>query len=59
MTTRATARSERENDKIFYSPESAIKPEFVRLVKKAEADIAAGKGKKYGSMDDFIREIES
>jgi len=59
MTNRVAARAEREIDENFYPPESAIKPEFVKRVKKAQADIAAGKRKTYGSMDEFIREIES
>lgn len=29
------------------------------MVKKAEVDITAGKGKIYDSIDDFIREIKS
>ena len=55
MTRKITA----EDDENVYPPESAIKPEFITRVKKAQAEIAAGKGKTYDSMDDFIREIES
>lgn len=54
------ARLERIEEKIdenVYPPESAIKPEFIRQVKKAEADIRKGKGKTYESMDAFIRAI--
>jgi hypothetical protein len=54
------ARLERIEEKIdenVYPPESAIKPEFIRQVKKAEADIRKGRGKTYESMDAFIRSI--
>lgn len=60
MLSDIVARLERIEEKIdenVYPPESAIKPEFVRKVKKAQADIAAGTGKVYDSMDDFIRAI--
>ena len=50
-------RIEEKIDETVYPPESAIKPEFVKRVKKAQAEIAAGKGKTYNSMDDFIRAI--
>jgi len=50
-------RIEEKIDENVYPPESAIKPEFIKRVKKAQADIAAGKGKTYNSMDDFIRAI--
>ncbi len=50
-------RIEEKIDESVYPPESAIKPSFVRRVKKAQADIAAGKGKTHDSMDDFIRAI--
>ena len=59
MTYKTAARKETEIDENFYPPESAIKPEFIKRLKKAHADIAAGKGKTYDSMDDFIRDIES
>jgi len=59
MTKKVTAKVKRKIDENFYPPESAIKPEFIKQVKKAEADIAAGKGKMYNSIDDFFREIES
>jgi hypothetical protein len=59
MNDIGTTVTDRENDENFYPPESAIKPEFVKRVKKAQADIAAWKGKTYKSMDDFLREIES
>ena len=54
------ARLERIEEKIdenVYPPESAIKPEFIRSVKKAQADIKKGKGKTYESMDAFIEAI--
>lgn len=50
-------RIEEKIDENVYPPESAIKPSYVKRVKKAQADIAAGKGKTYKSMDDFIRAI--
>jgi hypothetical protein len=50
-------RIEEKIDENVYPPESAIKPEFIRQVKKAEADIRKGKGKTYESMDAFIRAI--
>lgn len=50
-------RIEEKIDETVYPPESAIKPEFIKRVKKAQADIAQGKGKTYKSMDDFIRAI--
>lgn len=52
-------RLEDEMNENFYPPESAIKPAFVRQVKKAEADIRKGKGKTYDSIDDFFKEIEA
>jgi hypothetical protein len=50
-------RIEEKIDENVYPPESAIKPEFIKRVKKAQADIKKGKGKTYDSMDDFIRAI--
>jgi len=50
-------RIEEKIDESVYPPESAIKPEFVRQVKKAEADIRKGKGKTYESMGAFIKAI--
>lgn len=50
-------RIEEKIDENIYPPESAIKPEFIRQVKAAEADIRKGKGKTYESMDAFIRAI--
>jgi len=60
MLSDIVSRLERIEEKIdenVYPPESAIKPEFIRRVKKAQADIKKGKGKTYGSMDEFIRAI--
>jgi len=48
---------EKKIDEIVYPPESFIKPEFIKRVKKSQSDIAEGKGKTYKSMDDFIRAI--
>lgn len=50
-------RIEEKIDENVYPPESAIRPEFIRQVKKAEAGIRKGKGKTYESMDAFIRAI--
>ena len=50
-------RIEKRIDEIVYPPESLIKPEFIKRVKKSQSDIAEGKGKTYKSMDDFIRAI--
>ena len=51
-------RIEEKIDENVYPPESAIKPEFIKRVKNAQADIAAGKGKTYDSIDDFILSLE-
>jgi len=62
MLSNIITRLERIEEKIdenVYPPESAIKPELIRQVKKAEADIRKGKGKTYDSIDDFFREIEA
>lgn len=48
---------EEKNDENVYSPESAIRPEFIRQVKKAEAEIRKGNGTTYESMGAFIRVI--
>jgi hypothetical protein len=50
-------RIEEKIDENVYPPESAIKPAYVKRVKKAEAEIATGKGKTYKSMNDFINAI--
>ncbi len=50
-------RIEEKIDESVYPTESAIKPEFIRQVKKAEADIRKGKGKTYESMGAFIKAI--
>jgi len=52
-------RIEEKIDENVYPPESAIKPELVRQLKKAHADIKKGKGKTYDSIDDFFKEIEA
>jgi len=60
MLANIISRLERIEEKIdenVYPPESAIKPEFVKRVKKAQAEITKGKGKTYESMDAFIRAI--
>ena len=50
-------RIEEKIDENVYPPESAIRPEFIRQVKKAEADIRKGKGKTYESMGAFVKAI--
>jgi hypothetical protein len=50
-------RIEEKIDENVYPPESAIRPEFIRRVKKARADSKKGNGKRYESMDAFIRAI--
>ena len=50
-------RIEEKIDENVYPPESAIKPELIRKLKKAHADIKKGKGKTYNSIDDFFKEI--
>jgi len=52
-------RIEEKIDETVYPPESAIRPEFVKRVKKAQGDIKKGKGKTYNSVDDFFKEIEA
>ena len=52
-------RIEEKIDENVYPPESAIKPELIRQLKKANADIKKGKGKTYNSIDDFFKEIET
>lgn len=52
-------RIEEKIDETVYPPESAIRPEFVKKVKKAQANIKKGKGKIYDSVDDFFKEIEA
>ncbi len=59
MTNKTAAGKETEIDENVYPPESAIKPAFIKRLNKAQVDIAAGNGKTYNSMDDFLREIES
>jgi hypothetical protein len=52
-------RIEEKIDENVYPPESAIKPELIRQLKKTHADIKKGKGKTYNSIDDFFKEIEA
>lgn len=52
-------RIEEKIDENVYPPESAIKPEFIKSVKKAQADIKKGKGKTYNSVEGLIIEIEA
>jgi hypothetical protein len=48
-------RIEEMIDEKVYPPESAMKPEFIRKIKQAHADIKKGKGKTYNSIDDFFK----
>ena len=50
-------RIEEKIDENVYPPETAIKPEFVKRIQKAQAGIAKGKGKTYESMNAFVRAI--
>jgi hypothetical protein len=52
-------RIEEKIDEHVYPLESAIRPEFVRQVKKVRTEIKKGKGKQYDSIDDFFKEIEA
>jgi predicted transcriptional regulator len=52
-------RIEEEIHEKVYPPESALRPEFVRKVRKARSDIRGGRGKVYASVDDFFRETEA
>ena len=52
-------RIEEKIDESVYPPESAIKPVFVRQVKKARTEIKKGNGKQYDTIDDFFKEIET
>ena len=52
-------RIEEKIDENVYPPESAIRPEMIRKIRKAHADIKKGKGKTYNSVDDFFQEIEA
>ena len=50
-------RIEEKIDEAVYPPESAIRPAYVKKIKKTESELSKGKGKTYSSMDDFIRNI--
>jgi hypothetical protein len=52
-------RIEEKIDENVYPSESTLKPEFVRQVKKARAEIKKGKGTSYNSADDFFKDIEA
>jgi hypothetical protein len=52
-------RIEEKIDENVYPPESAIKPDFARAIKKARSDIKKGKGKSYNSANDFFKEIDA
>ena len=62
MLSDIVARLDRIEEKIdenVYPPESAIRPGFVKKIKKAHADIKKGKGKTYNSIEDFFKEPEA
>lgn len=50
-------RIEEKIDETVYPPESAIRPEYILKVKKAQAEISRDKAKTYRSMDDFIQSL--
>jgi len=50
-------RIEEKIDETVYPPESAIRPEYIRKVKKAQDEISRGKATTYRSMDDFIQSL--
>lgn len=52
-------RIEEKIDENVYPPESALKPDFSREIRKARSDMKKGKGKSYNSVDDFFKEIEA
>lgn len=52
-------RIEEKIDENVYPPESAIRPEFVRQIKKARNEVKKGKGKQFDTIDDFFKEIEA
>lgn len=52
-------RIEEKIDENIYPPESAIKPDFIREIRKARSDMKKGKGKSYNTADDLFKEIEA
>jgi len=46
-----------QRDETVYPPESAIRPEYIRKVKKAQSEISKGKATTYRSMDNFIQSL--
>jgi len=50
-------RIEEKIDEAVYPPESAVRPAYVKKIKKAESELSKEKGKTYSSMDHFIRNI--
>ena len=51
-------RIEEKIDEAVYPPESAIKPAYVKRIKKIDAELRQGKAKTYPSIEDFIRNIK-
>jgi hypothetical protein len=50
-------RIEEKIDETVYPPESAIRPEYIRKVKKIQSGLSKGKAKTYRSMDEFIQSL--
>jgi hypothetical protein len=51
-------RIEEKIDESSYPPESAIKPEYIRKIKKIQAKPAKARKKTYDSMDGFIQALK-
>jgi len=51
-------RIEEKIDETVYPPESAIRPEYIRKIKKIQAKQSKGRAKTYASMDDFIAALK-
>lgn len=51
-------RIEEKIDETVYPPESAIRPEYIRKIKKIQAGSSKGRAKTYASMDDFIAALK-
>jgi len=46
-----------QRDETVYPPESAIRPEYIRKIKKGKDKISKGEATTYRSMDDFIKSL--
>jgi len=51
-------RIEEKIDETVYPPESAIRPEYIRKIKKIQANPSKSRAKTYASMDDFIAALK-